>query len=113
MAARLYIRYDLGAISGSEHGFCVLGGHLVARVVQGPLKMLLSKRSAARVASKDWEAVTLAHINGVTGACLALGIRYAGSGNAAAAELLRAHILTFLENKKLVPDATQGQLTFV
>lgn len=85
----------------------------MACVEQGPLKMLLSKRSAARVASMDWEAVTLAHINAVTGACLALGIRYAGSGNAAAAKLLRAHILTFLENKKLVPDATQGKRTLL
>lgn len=76
---------------------------------QGPLRALLSKRSSARAGSLDWEAATLAHVNGVAGACLALGIRYAGTCNAAAAKLLRSYTLYFLECKKLVPDSTQGE----
>ncbi len=54
----------------------------------------------------DWEAVAQAHIHAVAGACLGMGIRYAGTGNAKAAGVLRAHTIAFLEAKRTAPDAS-------
>ena len=36
----------------------------------------------------DWEALALAHVNVLTGACMALGVRFAGTADAAAYETL-------------------------
>ncbi len=54
----------------------------------------------------DWEAVAQAHIHAVAGACLGMGIRFAGTGNAKAASVLRAHTIAFLEAKRTAPDAS-------
>ena len=57
----------------------------------------------------DREAVAQGHMMGITGACLAMGIRYAGSANAAAYSVLQHYLLYLLAAKKMAPDASQGQ----
>lgn len=48
----------------------------------------------------DLQAVVQAHCFCIAGACLALGIRYAGTQDKAAASSLRKFVLYFLQSKK-------------
>lgn len=50
-----------------------------------------------------------AHVNAVAGACLAVGIRYAGSGNAQAKATLLELVTTYLSYKMRAPDPFAGQ----
>jgi anaphase-promoting complex subunit 1 len=56
----------------------------------------------------DREALAAAHVNGVAGACLAIGIRYAGSANADAQALLQECALGLLHAKEAAPDSSAG-----
>ena len=58
----------------------------------------------------DREALSQGHLMAVTGACLAMGIRYAGSANAAAYSVLKHYLLYLLAAKNMAPDASQGML---
>ncbi|KAG8067808.1 hypothetical protein GUJ93_ZPchr0005g14946 [Zizania palustris] len=51
----------------------------------------------------DTEALFQAYVNIVTGACIALGLKYAGSRNSDAQELLYAYAVHFLNEIKHVP----------
>lgn len=57
----------------------------------------------------DAEAAAQAHINAVSGACLALGIKYAGSASEAAQKLLHAYVMYFLTGKQAAPDPVSGE----
>ena len=57
----------------------------------------------------DAEAAAQAHINALAGACLALGIKYAGTCHAAARDLLHNYVLYFLSAKQGAPDPVSGQ----
>lgn len=57
----------------------------------------------------DLEAIGQAHISAVAGACLSIGIKFAGSGNAAAEQVLRHYVLYFLKAKQQAPDSSTGQ----
>ncbi|KAG1677449.1 hypothetical protein FOA52_001904 [Chlamydomonas sp. UWO 241] len=61
-------------------------------------------RGGARCGAEDALSVTQAHIHATAGACLALGIKYAGTGDAAAHDTLRAVALRLLAAKKKAPD---------
>lgn len=50
-----------------------------------------------------------AHTACVAGACLAVGIRFAGSANARAEALLRRHAQQFLAAKQRVPEPGTGE----
>ncbi len=52
-----------------------------------------------------------AHCQVVAGACLAVGIRYAGSCNAPAQALLRKYLLYFVNAKQGVPEPGAGGQT--
>ena len=72
-------------------------------VSQGPLSAYMSGEAAADkedVAEVDTEALAAAHVNAIAGACLAIGIRYAGSCNGAAQALLQGHALALLRAKE-------------
>lgn len=56
----------------------------------------------------DLEAVGQAHISAVAGACLSIGIKYAGSADAAAEGVLRHYVLYFLKARLQAPDASSG-----
>ena len=56
----------------------------------------------------DVEALGQAHINAVAGACLSIGIKFAGSANAAAEQVLRHYVLYFLKAKLQDSDSSQG-----
>lgn len=56
----------------------------------------------------DTEAAAQAHINALAGACLALGIKFAGTGNVAARDLLHNYVLYFLSAKQIAPDPVSG-----
>ena len=56
----------------------------------------------------DVEALGQAHINAVAGACLSIGIKFAGSANAAAEQVLRHYVLYFLKAKLQDTDSSQG-----
>ena len=56
----------------------------------------------------DNEAAAQAHINSLAGACLALSIKYAGTANAAARDLLHNYVLYFLSAKQAAPDPVSG-----
>ena len=58
----------------------------------------------------DREALAQGHLMAITGACLAMGIRFAGSANAAAYGVLRHYLLYLLTAKKTAPEASQGML---
>ena len=60
----------------------------------------------------DAEAAAQAHINAVSGACLALGIKYAGSASEAAQKLLHAYVMYFLTGKQAAPDPVSGDMSF-
>ena len=61
----------------------------------------------------DCEAAAQAHINAVSGACLALGIKYAGTASKAAADLLHSYVMYLLTSKQAAPDPVSGKLRFV
>ena len=64
--------------------------------------------TAAEAEDEDMEAVAQAHVNAVAGACLAVGIKYAGSANAAACGLLTHYCGYFLRAKHAAPDSSSG-----
>lgn len=57
----------------------------------------------------DLEAIGQAHISAVAGACLSIGIKFAGSANAAAEKVLRHYVLYFLKAKQQAPDSSAGK----
>lgn len=46
-----------------------------------------------------------AHVKGLAGACMAMGLRFAGTHHLGAAAAVKEQLLYFLACKKLVPDA--------
>ena len=48
----------------------------------------------------DREAIAQTYVHALAGGCMAIGLRYAGSGNASAATTLRQYAMKFLEWKK-------------
>lgn len=56
----------------------------------------------------DTEAAAQAHINALAGACLALGIKFAGTGDDRARALLHNYVLYFLSAKQRAPDPVSG-----
>ncbi|KAJ1262414.1 hypothetical protein BS78_09G105800 [Paspalum vaginatum] len=58
----------------------------------------------------DAEALFQAYVNIVTGACIALGLKYAGSRNGDAQELLYAYTVHFLNEIKHIPIRTSSIL---
>ncbi|XP_039838827.1 anaphase-promoting complex subunit 1-like isoform X7 [Panicum virgatum] len=58
----------------------------------------------------DAEALFQAYVNIVTGACIALGLKYAGSRNGDAQELLYAYTIHFLNEIKHIPVRTASIL---
>ena len=56
----------------------------------------------------DLEAMGQAHISAVAGACLSIGIKFAGSADAAAEGVLRHYVLYFLKAKQQAPDSASG-----
>ena len=59
----------------------------------------------------DLEAMGQAHISAVAGACLSIGIKFAGSADAAAERVLRHYVLYFLNARQQAPDSASGQLS--
>eukprot|EP00878_Enallax_costatus_P030794 GHUV01033585.1.p1 GENE.GHUV01033585.1~~GHUV01033585.1.p1 ORF type:complete len:324 (+),score=72.59 GHUV01033585.1:123-974(+) len=57
----------------------------------------------------DWGAVGLAHVHALSGACFAIGLRFAGTCNAAAEALLRQHLLQLLHAKRRAPGGPNEQ----
>lgn len=59
---------------------------------------------------EDPEGLLQAHMNVTTGALLAMGIRFAGTGNALAQKLLIEHIHLYMKAKIQAPDPCSGEL---
>lgn len=57
----------------------------------------------------DWGAIGLAHVHALSGACFAIGLRFAGTCNAAAEALLRQHLLQLLHAKRRAPGGPNDQ----
>lgn len=82
--------------------------------MQGPVAKYMSRAQGSPVLKgtsgqrADVQALGQAHINAVAGACLAIGIKFAGSGNADAEQVLRHYVLYFLKAKLQDSDAGQG-----
>ena len=64
--------------------------------------------AAEEAEDEDTEAIAQAHVNAVAGACLAVGIKYAGSANAAACGLLTHYCGYFQRAKHAAPDSYSG-----
>ncbi|KAK9834947.1 hypothetical protein WJX84_010452 [Apatococcus fuscideae] len=77
------------------------------RLLRGPLSKLMAATKAG-AEDIDRESLAQGHMMAITGACLAMGIRYAGSANAAAYGVLKHYLLYLLAAKKRAPDASQG-----
>ena len=58
----------------------------------------------------DVEALAQAHINAVSGACLAMGVKYAGSANSGAQAVLHEYATYLLQAKNVAPDSTSGEI---
>ncbi|GMH41655.1 hypothetical protein BSKO_09565 [Bryopsis sp. KO-2023] len=56
----------------------------------------------------DKEVIAQAHMNAVAGACLAMGLKYAGTADGSARATLHDFVLKFLKLKKEVPDSSAG-----
>ena len=86
-------------------------------MLQGPVSKYLSKAqgSAKGTSGKkaDLEAVGQAHISAVAGACLSIGIKFAGSADAAAEGVLRRYVLYFLKARQQAPDSASGDYKLV
>lgn len=61
---------------------------MVKRSLQGS-----SRSSLGRKAQVDWLSVATGHIHGVAGACLAMGLKFAGSANAQVLNSAKSHDL--------------------
>eukprot|EP00887_Chlorella_sp_A99_P005912 scaffold29.g5912.t1 len=81
------------------------------RLMGGPVSKLMAgpgTETDALRGSVDWQALTQSHCCIVAGACLAIGIRFAGSCNAQAEQVLREYVLYFLAAKKAAPEPGSG-----
>lgn len=58
---------------------------------------------------EDPEAVAQAQVHAVSGACLAMGIRYAGTANPEARKTLLDHVSMYLKWKMRAPDPFAGK----
>ena len=84
-------------------------------LAQGPVAKYLSTaqgnlKGPASGQRADLEAIGQAHISAVAGACLAIGIKFAGSASAAAEQVLRHYVLYFLKAKQQAPDSSTGKI---
>lgn len=82
--------------------------------VQGPLQSVgwgsaATPPNAAEL-PEDPEAVAQAHANTVTGACLSIGVRYAGTADPQAQATLTRYVEKFLRAKMDAPDPFSGSL---
>ena len=77
-------------------------------MLQGPISRFSQPASSSPL--EDTEAVAQAHIYAVSGACLAMGIRYAGTGSDSAREVLHSYVMYFFNAKLQAPDPSQGGL---
>ncbi|KAK9828929.1 hypothetical protein WJX72_002853 [[Myrmecia] bisecta] len=82
-------------------------------LIKGPLKKYTSGQPDDSDEEKagqpiDTEALGQAHANAIAGACMAIGIKFAGSANAAAQEVLAHYVHYFLEAKQSAPDSAAG-----
>ncbi|KAK9796665.1 hypothetical protein WJX73_002436 [Symbiochloris irregularis] len=90
-------------------------------IIKGPISKWNGPKPAAGLGSDpdedlndpfepalDNEAAAQAHINALAGACLALGIKYAGTGDDRARALLHNYVLYFLSAKQRAPDPVSG-----
>lgn len=87
-------------------------------VPQGPLNVLMDKLAGSKWPgvdaaghTNDLQAQAHAHVNVLAGACLALGLKYAGSASTRAYNVLRGCISSLLAAKKRAPDATPAAAT--
>lgn len=87
--------------------FCVCNPLTLFRHSQGPVDKFVGPDAEA-AADEDTEAIAQAHINALAGACLAIGIKYAGSANAAACGLLTHYCAYFQRAKHRAPDSMSG-----
>ena len=84
--------------------------------MQGPLSRYTSGAAAEgdegdgarKRGGADAEALAAAHVNAVAGACLAIGLRYAGSADTAAQALLAEQAAALLRAKEAAPDPSFG-----
>lgn len=84
-----------------------------ARSPQGPISRWNDRAEDSEPedsfeAPPDSEAAAQAHINALAGACLALGIKYAGTADARACDMLHSYVLYFLCSKQAAPDPVSG-----
>lgn len=77
-------------------------------LLKGPLHKFMAGEGAG-VPQADYEALTQSHCCVLAGACLAVGIRFAGSANARAEALLRKYAAHFLTAKQRAPEPGTGQ----
>ncbi|KAL0039031.1 hypothetical protein WJX77_005730 [Trebouxia sp. C0004] len=82
-------------------------------LIKGPVGKYLGRaqgnqKGPASGQRADLEAIGQAHISAVAGACLSIGIKFAGSANAAAEKVLRHYVLYFLKAKQQAPDSSAG-----
>lgn len=83
--------------------------------MQGPVSKFLSRAQTSPRMKGDYgqradvEALGQAHVNAVAGACLSIGIKFAGSANAAAEQVLRHYVFYFLKAKQQEADTPTGK----
>ncbi|CAN6328614.1 unnamed protein product [Urochloa humidicola] len=74
------------------------------------VKSGVSNISEGAMDNDEFDALFQAYVNIVTGACIALGLKYAGSRNGDAQELLYAYSVNFLNEIKHIPVRTANIL---
>ncbi|CAN6360456.1 unnamed protein product, partial [Urochloa humidicola] len=74
------------------------------------VKSGVSNISEGAMDSDEFDALFQAYVNIVTGACIVIGLKYAGSRNGDAQELLYAYTVNFLNEIKHIPVRTANIL---
>ena len=102
----------LGCLCGTGHqtdARCLKEPDVVC--LQGPISKWADRRANQDpfAGPSDSEAAAQAHINAVSGACLALGIKYAGTASQAAVDLLHRYVMYLLTSKQAAPDPVSGK----
>jgi anaphase-promoting complex subunit 1 len=82
---------------------------------QGPINLYMGGAEETAILNEaaghkvDVEALAQAHVNAVAGACLAMGIKYAGSANSGAQATLHEYAAYLLKAKNTAPDSSSGE----
>jgi anaphase-promoting complex subunit 1 len=107
--ARSLIMWD--SVSPTENWVLVQVPEIVRRNVERRgvgFGTIEEEESDGKEEDVDTEALAQANVNILAGACFAIGVRFAGTGNEDARALLHKYVLQFVQQKRGAPAVSSG-----